>query len=58
MVRQRKERAEKITGILVGANYYRDCRGYPADELILKYIDQALADSEHYETVLQDLPFR
>ena len=45
--RRQLDRREQVRGVMVHANYHRDCGEYPADRIAQEYIDRAPADEEH-----------
>jgi len=56
VVHQQEDKSEEKSGVLVGANYHRECHGYPTDTQVLDHLEHATADAEHFAYVLSHLP--
>ncbi len=49
------DQPKELHGILMHANFHRDCQGYPSDKQVVEHLQSLKKDWEHYQTLLSDI---
>lgn len=55
VVDRSSEEPKELRGLMVYANYHRDCKGYPSDKQVIENFKRMNEDWDHFQTMLSDI---
>lgn len=55
VTRRLEEESKPISGVVVNANFHRDCHGYPSKDQVMERLGNAETDWAAYQGILSDL---